>query len=82
MRTLFIGDVFGKPGRRALHERLHGILQDRRIDFCIANVENAAAGFGVTPQIADELLNDEIDLLIAEMFGKRRTEPTCIFGIL
>jgi metallophosphoesterase (TIGR00282 family) len=77
MRTLFIGDVFGKPGRRALHERLHGILQDCRIDFCIANVENAAAGFGVTPQIADELLSDEIDLLTSgnHIWDKRAIIP-------
>jgi 2',3'-cyclic-nucleotide 2'-phosphodiesterase len=63
MRTLFIGDVFGKPGRRLLLEKLQSILHEYRIDFCVANIENAAAGFGITPQIADELLNCGIDLL-------------------
>jgi len=77
MRTLFIGDVFGKPGRRLLQEKLHAIIQDNRIDFCIANIENAAAGFGITPQIADEMLNWEIDLLTSgnHIWDKRAILP-------
>lgn len=63
MRVLFIGDIFGKPGRRVAQEMLHSLLHEYRIDFCIANIENAAAGFGVTPKIADEFLNSGIDLL-------------------
>jgi 2',3'-cyclic-nucleotide 2'-phosphodiesterase len=63
MRIFFIGDLFGKPGRRLVQEKLHGLIQEYRIDFCIANVENAAGGFGITPQIAEELLNSEIDVL-------------------
>ncbi len=77
MRVLFIGDVFGKPGRRLLQERLHTLIQDQRIDFCIANAENAAGGFGITPQIADELLNSEIDLLTSgnHIWDKRAIIP-------
>jgi hypothetical protein len=77
MRTLFIGDVFGKPGRRLLQEKLHAILHEYRIDFCIANVENAAAGFGITPQIADDLLQCEIDLLTSgnHIWDKRAIIP-------
>ena len=63
MRVLFLGDIFGKPGRRLVFEKLHGLIQEYRIDFCLANVENAAAGFGITPQITDDLLNSEIDVL-------------------
>jgi len=63
MRILFIGDIFGKPGRRLVHEKLHSLLHEHHIDFCIANIENAAAGFGITPKIADEFLNSGIDLL-------------------
>jgi metallophosphoesterase (TIGR00282 family) len=63
MRVLFIGDIFGKPGRRLVQEKLRGLLHEYRIDFCIANVENAAAGFGITPTIAEDLLNSGIDLL-------------------
>jgi len=77
MRTLFIGDVFGKPGRRLLQDKLHEIINEYRIDFCIANIENAAAGFGITPQIADELLRCEIDLLTSgnHIWDKRAIIP-------
>ncbi|MEJ2245421.1 MAG: TIGR00282 family metallophosphoesterase [Acidobacteriota bacterium] len=77
MRVLFIGDIFGKPGRRLIKEKLHGLLHKYRIDFTIANVENAAAGFGVTPKIADEFLNSEIDLLTSgnHIWDKRGIIP-------
>ncbi len=63
MRVLFIGDIFGKPGRKILQERLRGLIHEHRIDFCVANAENAAGGFGITPQIVEELLANDIDLL-------------------
>ncbi|MBM3790043.1 MAG: YmdB family metallophosphoesterase, partial [Acidobacteria bacterium] len=63
MRILFIGDVFGKAGRRLLKDRLSGLLAEQRIDFCVANVENAAGGFGLTPPIVEELLALGIDVL-------------------
>jgi len=77
MRTLFIGDIFGKPGRRLILEKLRGVLHELRIDFCIANIENAAGGFGITPQIADELLNSGIDLLTSgnHIWDKRAILP-------
>jgi metallophosphoesterase (TIGR00282 family) len=77
MRVLFIGDVFGKPGRRLIQQKLHGLIQQLRIDFCVANVENAAAGFGITPEIADELLRSEIDLLTSgnHIWDKRAIVP-------
>ncbi len=77
MRILFVGDIFGKPGRRILQEKLHGLIQEHRVDFCIANAENAAGGFGITPQIADELLGSEIDLLTSgnHIWDKRAIIP-------
>jgi len=77
MRVLFIGDIFGKPGRRLVQEKLHGLIQEHGIDFCIANIENSAAGFGVTPQIAEELLNSEIDVLTSgnHIWDKRAIMP-------
>jgi len=77
MRVLFIGDVFGKPGRRVIQQKLHGLIQQHRVDFCIANVENAAAGFGITPEIAEELLSSEIDLLTSgnHIWDKRAIIP-------
>jgi metallophosphoesterase (TIGR00282 family) len=63
MKILFIGDIVGKPGRRAVRELLPGIVEERRIDFVIANCENAAAGFGVTGEIIEELYAAHIDVL-------------------
>ena len=63
MRILFIGDIFGRPGRHIVAERLTPLIKERGIDLVIANAENAAAGFGVTPQIANDLLGLGIDVL-------------------
>ncbi|MDA8126362.1 MAG: TIGR00282 family metallophosphoesterase [Deltaproteobacteria bacterium] len=63
MKILFIGDIVGKPGRRAIRELLPGIVEDHRIDLVIANCENAAAGFGVTGEIVEELYGRQIDVL-------------------
>jgi metallophosphoesterase (TIGR00282 family) len=77
MRVLFIGDVFGKPGRRILQERLHDLIQEQRVDYCIANVENAAAGFGITPELTEELMELEIDVLTSgnHIWDKRAILP-------
>jgi len=63
MRILFIGDIVGKPGRRAVRDLLPGIIEEKRIDFVIANCENAASGFGVTAEIVEELYGCQIDVL-------------------
>lgn len=63
MRILFIGDIVGSPGRKIVHERLADILQQRSIDLCIANGENAASGFGITPRLADELFASGIEVM-------------------
>ncbi|HKY33581.1 MAG TPA: TIGR00282 family metallophosphoesterase [Candidatus Polarisedimenticolia bacterium] len=55
MRVLFIGDMVGKPGRRALEARLDRLVDQRRVDFTVVNVENAADGLGITPDIAEDL---------------------------
>jgi metallophosphoesterase (TIGR00282 family) len=53
---LFIGDIVGRPGRDLVRRAVPALVGHHGIDLVIANVENAAAGFGVTPDIADELL--------------------------
>jgi len=63
MRILFIGDIVGAPGRRIIHDRLADILAQQQIDLCIANGENAASGFGITPRLVDELLGAGIAVL-------------------
>jgi 2',3'-cyclic-nucleotide 2'-phosphodiesterase len=55
MRILFIGDIVGSPGREMLSKHLAEIVARERVDLVIINGENSAAGFGITPKIADEL---------------------------
>lgn len=56
-RILFIGDIVGKPGRELVRRGLPAIVRQRHIDLVIANGENAAAGFGITPDLADDLFS-------------------------
>ncbi len=56
MKLLAIGDIVGKPGRRAYHALFPSLVRAHQVDFAIVNCENSAAGFGVTPEIAAELL--------------------------
>ena len=55
IRVLYIGDVVGQPGRRALHQKLETVIDREMVDFTIVNIENAAGGFGVTEAIMEEL---------------------------
>src|SRR5436190_823280 len=63
MRVLFVGDIVGSPGRQIVQDRLGDIVAVRQVDLVIANGENSASGFGITPRLADELLNMGIDVL-------------------
>ena len=63
MRILFIGDIFGSPGRRIVADHLQDIVKAQSIDLAIANAENSAGGFGVTPAIAEDLFKLGIDAL-------------------
>ncbi len=63
MKVLFIGDIVGKPGRKAVRALLPGIVGRRGVDVVIANCENAAGGFGVTRKVVEELYDNEIDAL-------------------
>ncbi|MDD4938727.1 MAG: TIGR00282 family metallophosphoesterase [Candidatus Omnitrophica bacterium] len=63
MRILFIGDIVGSPGRQAVKELLPGLQKEHRLDFVIANAENAAGGSGITPRIAQELFESGVNVL-------------------
>jgi hypothetical protein len=63
MRLLFIGDIFGHAGRRIVADHVKDIRSSQAIDVVIANAENSAAGFGITPGIADELFGCGIDVM-------------------
>ena len=77
MRILFVGDIVGRPGRDALKNHLGHILESRRIDLCIANAENSAAGNGITPRLGEELLGLKIDVLTSgnHIFDKKEVLP-------
>lgn len=63
MNILFIGDIVGKPGRRAVRELLPSVVSRHKVDFVVANCENAAGGFGVTRDVVVELFKCGIDVL-------------------
>jgi metallophosphoesterase (TIGR00282 family) len=63
VRILFIGDIFGRPGRTIVKDRLASLVKDQKIDLVIANGENSAAGFGITPPLAEELFELGIEVL-------------------
>lgn len=63
LNVLMIGDVAGKPGLQALKTVLPRLVADRRIDFVVANGENAAGGLGITPELARDMLKLGIDCI-------------------
>jgi metallophosphoesterase (TIGR00282 family) len=63
IRLLFIGDIVGRPGRELVRQGLQAIVEHHQIDLVIANAENAAAGFGITREIGDHLLEWGVDVM-------------------
>lgn len=63
MRILFIGDIFASYGRRIVADHLSDIQATQAIDLTIANAENSAGGFGITPSVAEELFSLGIDVM-------------------
>ena len=83
MKILFVGDVVGRAGRQALQRHLPDIQREYEIDFTIANVENAAGGFGLTDSIGKEILRFGVDVMTSgnhiwdkkEVFSYLAREP-------
>jgi hypothetical protein len=77
MRILFIGDIVGRPGRRAIEGLLGKVISDHGIDFTIANGENAASGMGITPAIGMEILSLGVDVLTSgnHIWAKKEILP-------
>jgi hypothetical protein len=63
VRILFVADVFGAPGRRAVETRLPSLRTELGADFCIVNGENAAAGRGITARLAERMLGSGADVI-------------------
>ncbi len=74
MRILFIADVVGVPGRRALEARLSELRDELDVDVCIVNGENAADGVGLTPKLAQKLLASGADAITLGNHAWRRPE--------
>jgi metallophosphoesterase (TIGR00282 family) len=63
LTILFIGDIFGRPGRDLVRDGLATLVERHAVDLVIANVENAAGGFGITREIGDELIERGVDVM-------------------
>ena len=74
MKILFVADVFGVPGRRAVEEQLPGLREQLEADLCVVNGENAADGAGITPRIAARLLAAGADAITLGNHVWRRPE--------
>jgi 2',3'-cyclic-nucleotide 2'-phosphodiesterase len=74
MKILFVADVVGVPGRRAIEERLASLKEELGVDFCIVNGENIADGVGITPKLADRLLAAGADAITLGNHVWRRGE--------
>jgi hypothetical protein len=78
IRILFVGDVIGRPGRRALAGLLPGLKHDYDIDLTVANGENAAGGFGLTPKLTKEFLDEGVDVITSgnHIWDRREMVPS------
>jgi metallophosphoesterase (TIGR00282 family) len=63
VRILFIGDIVGRPGRELVRRGLPALADTHHVDLVVANVENAAAGFGITREIGDQFLDWGLDVM-------------------
>ncbi len=77
MKILFLGDIVGKPGRYAAERALPGLIHRLGVDLCIANCENAAAGFGLTSKVYEQLKSMEISVLTSgnHIWNKKEVLP-------
>jgi 2',3'-cyclic-nucleotide 2'-phosphodiesterase len=73
MKIILIGDIVGKPGRRALLANLKRLKEQHEAEFVVANAENAAEGAGLVPKIGDEILSAGVDVMTSgnHIYDKR-----------
>ena len=76
-RILFIGDIVGRPGRDLVRRGLAALIDHHQIDIVIANAENAAAGFGITREIGDQILGWGVDVMTSgnHIWDKKEAIP-------
>ena len=79
MNILLIGDVVGSHGRTIMKKALPAVFRKYDVDYCVANVENAAGGFGVTKEVCDEILDMGVDCLTS---GNHIWDKKEILGVI
>ena len=79
MNILLIGDVVGNPGRTIMKKALPVVFKKYDVDYCVANIENAAGGFGVTKDVCDEILDMGVDCLTS---GNHIWDKKEIIGVI
>ena len=77
MKILFVGDIVGKPGRELIRKSLRALVDHHSIDLVVANAENVAAGFGITKDIGDALLDWGVDVMTSgnHIWDKKEAIP-------
>lgn len=80
MNLLFIGDIFGEPGREAVKSVLPGLKAERKLDFIVANGENVAHGKGITVKLAEELFAAGVDVVTTGNHAFDQSEVHEYFG--
>jgi 2',3'-cyclic-nucleotide 2'-phosphodiesterase len=79
VNILLIGDVVGNAGRTILKKALPAVFRKHEVDYCVANVENAAGGFGVTKEVCDEILDAGVDCMTS---GNHIWDKKEIIGVI
>ena len=79
MNLLFIGDIVGQPGRRAVKELVPKLRDQLQLDFVVANGENSAGGSGVTPNTAEEIFSAGVDIITS---GDHLWDQKEVIGLL
>ena len=78
MKVLMIGDIMGEPGRRSVARLLPKLIANHSIDVVVGNGENVAGGFGITPDLVDDLFDLGVSVITTGiMRGTRRKSSMC-----
>ena len=82
MKVLCIGDIMGEPGRRAVARAVPRLVAQRRVDVVIGNGENVAGGFGITPELAEELFDLGLSVITTGNHAWDKKEVLDYFNVL
>lgn len=77
LKLLFLGDIFGEPGRRAVKTFVPGLREEHKLDLVLANCENAAAGRGISEKLAREIMSAGVDFMTSgnHVYGAKDSLP-------